>query len=92
MLEFGRQVALEIVLDDEDVEEVWIAPGTKNVPGQRGHAESNDRGGVKQAEGIAPAPGEKGPEKNHPPAEDNCRGAFGENREPEKEPKQNGSN
>ena len=33
MLEFGCEVALEIVLDDEDPEEIGIAAGAEDVPG-----------------------------------------------------------
>ncbi len=36
MLEFGSEVALEVVLDDENVEEIRVAAGAKDVPGESG--------------------------------------------------------
>jgi len=33
VLEFGREVALEIVFDDEDAKEIGIAVGAEDVPG-----------------------------------------------------------
>jgi hypothetical protein len=34
MLEFGSKEALEIVFDDEDSEEIGVAAGAEDVPGQ----------------------------------------------------------
>jgi len=34
VLEFGREVALEIVLDDEDAEKAGVAARAEDVPGQ----------------------------------------------------------
>ena len=42
MLEFGGEEAFEIVFDDEDAEEIWIAAGAEDVPGERCYAESGD--------------------------------------------------
>ena len=84
MLEFGREIALEIVFDDEDAEEIGIAAGTEDVPGQGGQAERRDCGGMKQPEGVAPALGENGPEEDGAAGQDDGGGAFCENREAEK--------
>jgi len=46
------------VLDDEDAEEVGVAAGAEEVPGQGGEAEGGDCGGIKEAEGVSPALGE----------------------------------
>ena len=80
MLEFGSEVAFEIVLDDEDAEEIRIAAGAEDVPGKSGEAEGRDGGGMKEAEGVAPALGEERPEKNGAAHEDDASGAFRENR------------
>src|ERR1700693_1342745 len=64
VLEFGSEVALEIVFDDEDAEEIGVAVGAEDVPGQSSQAESSDCGGMEQAECVAPAHGDDGPEKD----------------------------
>jgi len=63
VLEFGGEVALEIVLDDEDAEEIGIAPGTNDVPGERRKTEAGNGDGVEAAEGVAPAPGKCRPQQ-----------------------------
>jgi len=63
VLEFGGEIALEIVLDDEDAEEIGIAPGTDDVPGKGRKAEAGNGQRVKAAEGVTPAPGECGPQQ-----------------------------
>jgi hypothetical protein len=70
MLEFGGEVALEIVLDDEDVEEVGVAAGAEDVPGKSSETEGREGDGMKKSKGLAPAFGEERPEKY---------GASGEN-------------
>ena len=57
----GSEEAVEIVLDDEDAEEVGVAAGTEDVPGEGGKAETGDGDRMKAAEGVAPAIGEEGP-------------------------------
>ncbi len=64
MLEFGGEEAFEIVFDDEDAEEIWIAAGAEDVPGKRGQAEGGDGGWMKEAEGIAPTFREECPEED----------------------------
>ena len=89
MLEFRGEIALEIVFDDEDAEEIGIAVGAENVPGQGGHAERGDCGGMKKAEGIAPAFREQCPEKDGSSAENNGCRALCQHREPKENAKQN---
>ncbi len=85
MLEFGGEVAFEIVLDDEDAEKIGVAAGAQDVPGESGEAEGGDDGGMKEAESVSPALGEERPEKNGAAGEDNGGGAFGEDGEAEEE-------
>jgi hypothetical protein len=85
VLKFGGEEALEIVLDDEDLEEVGVAAGAEDVPGKRGEAEGRDCGGVKEEEGIPPAFGEERPEKNSAAGENDGGGSFGEYGETEEE-------
>src|SRR6266704_3625772 len=80
VLEFGGEVALEIVLDDEDAEEVGVPAGANDVPGQGREAERCDCDGVKEAESVAPAFGEERPEENGATGENDGGGAFGEDR------------
>ena len=49
MLEFWREIPLEIVFDDEDAKEIGIAAGAENVPRQGSDAERRECGGMKQA-------------------------------------------
>src|SRR5713101_8075933 len=78
VLEFRGEVAFEIVLDYEDAEEIGIAAGAENVPGESGEAEGGERDGMKEAEGVAPALGEERPEKNGAAGENDGGGTFGE--------------
>src|SRR5713101_2459953 len=64
VLKLGSEVALEIVLDDEDAEKIRVAAGAKDIPGKSSEAEGRDGGGMKEAEGIAPTFREKRPEEN----------------------------
>ena len=89
MLEFGSKVALEIVLDHEDAEEVGVAAGTQDIPGEGGQAERGDGGGMKETEGVAPALREKRPEKNGAAEKNNGGRAFGENGEAKEETEEN---
>jgi len=45
VLELGSEEAVEVVFDDEDAEEVGIAAGTEDVPGECGEAEGGDGDG-----------------------------------------------
>jgi hypothetical protein len=83
MLEFGGEVALEIVLDDEGAEEVGVAASAENVPGEGGEAEGGEGGRMEEAEGVAPALGKERPEKNGAAGENDGGGAFGEDGEAE---------
>jgi KDO2-lipid IV(A) lauroyltransferase len=84
VLEFGSEVALEIVLDDEDAEEIRIAPGAKDVPGKSGETEGRDGGGMKQAEGVTPALRKQRPEKDGASGENDGSRSFCEHSEAEK--------
>ena len=88
MLEFGGEVAFEIVFDDEDVEEIGVAAGAEDIPRESDEAEGRDRGGMKKAEGVTPALGEERPEKNGAAGENEGGGAFGEYGEAEEETEQ----
>jgi len=88
VLELGSEEAVEIVLDDEDAEEVGVATGAKDVPGKSCEAEAGDGDGVKTAEGVAPALGERGPEENSATGENYCGGTFGESGEAKKGPEE----
>ena len=70
VLEFRSEVALEVVFDDEDAKEVWIAAGAEDVPRESGEAEGDDGDGVKEAENVAPLFGEQSPEKDGAAGED----------------------
>src|SRR5712691_10680327 len=75
MLEFGSEVAFEIVFDDEDAEEIGVAAGAQDVPGKSGEAEGRDACGMKEAEGLTPAAGEERPEKDRAAGENDGRRA-----------------
>src|SRR5216684_5636438 len=77
VLEFGGEVALEIVLDNEDAEEIGVAAGAEDVPRESGEAEGSEGDGMKEAESVAPALGEERPEKNGAAGENDGGGAFG---------------
>ncbi len=87
MLEFGREVALEIVLDEEDAEEIGIAAGAENVPGKSREAKSGDGDWVKKKESVAPALRQERPEEDGTSAENDCGGAFGKNCQAEEKSK-----
>jgi hypothetical protein len=87
MLEFGGEVALEVVLDDEDAEEVGVAAGAEDIPRQSCDAEGGDGRGMEEAEGVAPAFGEERPEKNGAAGEDYGGGTFGEHGETQEKTK-----
>ena len=90
VLEFGSEEAVEIVLDDEDAEEVGVAVSAKNVPGKCGEAEGGDGDGMKAAEGVAPAFGEDGPEKDCAAGQNYCGRTFGESGEAKKKAEEEG--
>src|SRR5260370_26398719 len=77
MLEFGSEVALEIVFDDEDAEKIGIAAGASDVPGKSGQAKGRDGRRMKEAEGVAPALGEERPEKDSACGENDRGGGLG---------------
>src|SRR5260370_33990652 len=85
MVEFGSEVALEIVFDDEDAEKIGIAAGASDVPGKSGQAKGRDGRRMKEAEGVAPALGEERPEKDSACGENDRGGAFGEDRQGKEE-------
>ena len=91
MLELGSQVPLDVVLDDEDAEEIGVAAGTENVPGQGSEAEDRDCGGMKQAEHVAPALGKERPEEDRPAAENDAGRTLGQHCESKEKSKQNWS-
>src|SRR5260370_7879560 len=63
VLEFGGEVALEIVLDDEDAEEVGVAAGAEDIPGEGGGAKKRERRRIKKAAALPPHPPPKPPKK-----------------------------
>jgi hypothetical protein len=77
VLEFGSQVALEVVFDDEDAEEIGIASSTQDVPGRSSEAETSDGHRMKATETVPPTLGEGRPEENGAAGKNNCCGAFG---------------
>src|SRR5215472_10679483 len=79
MLKFRCQEALEVVLDDEDAQEIRIAAGAANVPGQGRCAKRGNRHRMEEAKRVLSPVGQQGPWKHGPDAENNCRWAFGEN-------------
>ena len=85
VLELGSEEAVEVVLDDEDPEEVWIAEGAEDVPRESGEAEADDGDGVEAAQGVGPAFGEGRPDKNRAAGENEGGGAFGEGGETKKD-------
>jgi len=85
VLEFGGEVALEIVLDDEDAEEIGIAQGTKDVPGERGETEAGNGDGMEAADGVTPAPGDCRPQQHAPAGKNDGGGAFRESGEAEEQ-------
>src|SRR5713101_8851458 len=89
VLEFGGEVAFEVVLDDEDAEEVGVAAGAEDVPRQSRCAERGERGWMKEAEGVSPALGEERPEEDRAAAEDYRGGALGEHRQSEEKTEEN---
>src|SRR5271170_3749998 len=78
VLELRGEVALKIVLEDKDAEEIGIAAGAEDVPGERGETETGDGHGMKAAKGVAPASGRDGPEENGAAREKDGRRAFRE--------------
>ena len=79
MLKFGREVAFEIVFDDEDAEEVGITARAEDVPGQGRGAERNDCDGMKQTKRIAPAFRDERPKKYSAAGENDRDWAFCKN-------------
>ena len=77
MLKDGSQVAGEIVLEDEHLDEVGIAPSAKDVPGKRDDAEGREGVRMSKEGNRAPALGREGPKSDGSACEQNGRGAFG---------------
>src|SRR5207253_3030160 len=88
VLEFGGEVTLEIVFDDEDAEKIGVPASAKDIPGESRKTKRCHGGWMKEAKGVAPAFGEKGPEKNGASAENDGGGAFGEDGKAEEEPEE----
>jgi len=89
VLEFGGDVALEIVLDDEDAEEIGIAAGTKDVPGEGGETEAGDGERMEAAEGVAPAPCKCRPQQYAAAGENDGGGTLCERGEAKEEAEEN---
>src|SRR5260370_33688518 len=53
VLEFGGEVALEIVLDDEDAEEVGVAAGAEEIPRECGGGKRDGSGRVRKGGGAS---------------------------------------
>jgi len=89
VLEFGGEVAFEIVLDDEDAEEIGIATGTKDVPGEGGKTEAGNGYRVEAAEGVTPASGECRPQQNATAGKNDGGGTLRERGEAEEKAEEN---
>src|SRR5215472_808306 len=89
VLEFGREVTFEIVLDDEDAQEIRIAASAQNVPGQGGSAESGNAHWMQEPKRVVPAFGDPRPEQHRSGAENDGRRAFGQSGQRERKAKQN---
>ena len=61
MLEHRREVALKIVLKNENAYEIRIAHSAEDVPGESHDAECADGGGMRQPKSGPPQGGSKGP-------------------------------
>ena len=85
VLELRSEEAVEVVLNDEDPEEVWVAEGAEDVPRESREAEADDGDGVEAAQGVWPAFGEGSPDKNRAAGENEGGGAFRESGEAEKD-------
>ena len=90
-MEFGNQVALEVVLDDEDAEEVGVAASAEDVPGQGSEAEGSDSGRMKEAERVAPALRKECPKEDRPAAENDAGRPLRQHRKSKEKSKQNWS-
>jgi len=88
VLEFGGEVALEIVLDYEDTEEIGIAQGTDDVPGEGRKTEAGNGYRVEAAEGVTPAPGECRPQQYDAAGKNDSCGSFREHGETEEKAKE----
>ena len=82
MLEFGGEVALEIVVDDEDTEEIGVTAGAENVPRKSGEAEGHESCGMKKAQSVAPALGKERPGKYGTAGENDGHRAFRKDGQP----------
>src|SRR5260370_40483295 len=71
------------------MEEVGVAAGAEDVPGESSEAKRRESNGMKDAEGVAPALGDERPEKYGAAGEDDGRGTFREDREAEEEAEEN---
>src|SRR5260370_40456558 len=70
VLEFGGEVALEIVLDDEDAEEVGVAAGGGGKTGGRGEGKRRARGRREKGGRGGPRAREKSTGKKRAPREE----------------------
>src|SRR5436309_13635590 len=71
VLEFGREVTVEIVLVDEDARELRIAASAHNVPGQGGSRESGNAQRMQEPKRVVRALGDAGTEQQSAGAENN---------------------
>src|SRR5206468_12365074 len=71
--EFGGKVALEIVLDGENGQEIGIAAGAESIPRQGRREECGNRHGMKGAECVMAARGEEEPGGDGDATEEGCR-------------------
>ena len=92
VLEDWSQVALEIVLQDEDADKIGIAQRAQNVPGQRRHAEYGDDQWMQETKWRAPQAGERGPYQSRAARKDHGGWAFREHGSSEKKSERNTQN
>jgi len=76
VLEDWSEVALKIMLEDKCVDEIGVAVGAEDVPGQGYDREGGDCRRMYQAECGAPLTSCQRPNSDGSSSEDNCCGAF----------------
>src|SRR5450755_2188655 len=81
MLEDGGEKALDVVEEQERAQEIGIADGANDVPGQRDAKERGDAQGMSESEGGAPFPRRERPESDAATSKNDGRRAFGQRRD-----------
>ena len=82
MLKHRSEVALEIVLENKNVNEVGIARGAQHVPRQSNDAECRNRSRMREAKCASPLVRRDSPNPDRAARKYNPRRTFRQNREP----------